>query len=247
MLNVAFCDDDKEFLSKIVPAAEKIFKYLRIDIHSHTFNQGDELISAFSKYQPYYDVVFLDIDMPNKNGKEVAKELRILDKKFRLVFITAYTKEALNTFQFDVLGFLPKNQISERLPEIIKLIACRIKEEDPKMQIFKADVNVGIMEIKIPLDDIIYFESINREVYLHTVRGSFILHNYRFCDIVKKFVLLGFVDIHRTCIVNIKYIFSIDELEVRLDNGKRLPLSRRKRQNVFDRFSNLFLDDELFD
>ena len=247
-LNLAFCDDDKAFLSNITPKIENIFRCLKVEIKSYTFERGDDLIAAFSKYQPYYDVIFLDIDMPQKDGKEIARQLRILDKKFKLVFITAYTHEVLNTFQYDVIGFLPKTLLETRLPQVIKQIIDRINEDNPRMQIFKVNKNIsdeGIMEIKVPLDDIMYFECINRQVYLFTKRETFILHHCQFSGIVKKYNPMNFVDIHRTCIVNIKYIFSIDETEVRLDNGIRLPLSRRKRQNIFDKFSELVVGDDL--
>lgn len=248
LLNLAFCDDDKAFLAKIIPDVENVFRYLRVETQSYAFEKGDDLIAGFSKYQPYYDVIFLDIDMPQKDGKEVARELRILDKKFKLVFVTAYQREALNTFQYDVIGFLPKTLIQERLPDVIKQVNNRICEDNPRMQIFKVYKNLaydGSMEIKVPLDDIMYFECINRQVYLFTKRETFTLYRSQFCEIVHKFTPLYFVDIHRTCIVNLKYIFSVDETEVRLDNGIRLPLSRRKRQNIFDKFSELILGDHL--
>ena len=101
------------------------------------------------------------------------------------------------------------------------------------------------MEIKVPLNDIIYFECLNREVYLYTKRATFTLHHCQFSDIIQKYSSLGFVDIHRTCIVNLKYIFSVDETEIRLDNGIRLPLSRRKRQHIFDKFSELIAGDDM--
>lgn len=246
MLNLAFCDDDKDFLAQIAPEVEKIFRRLKVETRSFSFKKGDDLIAAFSKYQPYYDVIFLDIDMPRKDGKEVAKELRLLDKKFKLIFITAYPQEALNTFQYDVIGFLPKSLIHERLTDVITQVIDRINEDNPKTQIFKVvKCPNGSMDIKVPLDDIIYFECINRKVFLYTKRETFILHNCQFSEIVQKYLPLEFVDIHRSCIVNIKYIFSIDETEISLDNGIRLPLSRRKRQNIFDKFSEIISGDNI--
>lgn len=246
MLNIAFCDDDKDFLKRIVPETEKVLKNLRADIHSYTFTNGIKLISSFEQYQPYYDIVFLDIDMPIMNGKEVAKELRILDKKFKLIFVTAFDQEALNTFQYDVIGFLPKPLLEKRLPNIIEQVVHKIDEDNPQLQIFRVDLEPNedrIMDIKVPLNDIMYFESVNRKVYLYTKRETFKLHSYKLSEIVQQYVALGFVDIHRTCIVNIKYIFSVNDIEIRLDNGIRLPLSRRKRQQIFDKFSEIINGD----
>lgn len=207
---------------------------------------GLDLITSFSKYEPYYDVIFLDIELPGKNGKEIARKLRTLDKRFKLVFITAYPQEALNAFQYDVIGFLPKDLLQKHISEVIKQVVDRIKEDNPRIQIFRVKKSTdGVMEIKVPLDDIMYFECINREVYLYTKRETFVLHHCQFSDIIQKYISFDFVDIHRTCIVNLKYIFSVDETEIRLDNGIRLPLSRRKRQHIFDKFSELIAGDDM--
>jgi DNA-binding LytR/AlgR family response regulator len=122
----------------------------------------------------------------------------------------------------------------------------------PKKQIFKVyrvddglKKNSGVIEVKIPMDDIMYFESINREVFLYTKRETFQLHDGHFSKIVKKYLPFDFIDIYRTCIVNIKYIYSVDELQIRLDNGICLPLSRRKKQDIFDRFSEIISGDDV--
>jgi two-component system, LytTR family, response regulator LytT len=236
MLNVVFCDDDYEFLARILAETKTIFKNQRIPACLYTLTDGNKLIENLKTYNPYYDIVFLDIDMPLINGKEVARKMRLLDKKFKLVFVTSYEKEAINTFEYEVIGFLPKNQIKEKLPEIIKRVVDAINLESLKIQLFNVDCSEGIKSVKIPLDDIMYFECVNKKVFLYTRREVFALHRYKFSEIIQKYTEYNFVDIHRTCIVNIKYIFSVDELEIVLDNGVRLPLSRRKRGQVIDSF-----------
>ena len=90
--------------------------------------------------------------------------------------------------------------------------------------------------IKVPLNVIMYIESINRKIYLHSKRDTYLLHCYKYMDLIEQYSKMGFVQIHRTCIVNLKYVFCIDDIEIRLDNGKILPLSRRRRRNVFGKF-----------
>lgn len=236
MLNVAFCDDDNIFLHDIELMVKRIFKTLRIPVSINLFTDVNLLIKKFEQYDPYYDIIFLDIDMPLMNGKEVARKLRLIDRKFKLVFITSYEQEVLNTLQFDVCGFLPKISLTEHMPAVIERAIKAINEENPQNQILKIIKDDKIANIKVPLDDIMYFESISRKIFLHTKRETNLLHGYRFSDIVKQYSNLNFVDIHRTCIVNIKYIYLIDDIEIHLDNGTTLPLSRRKRQNVLDKF-----------
>ncbi|KWX85639.1 hypothetical protein AMQ83_23590 [Paenibacillus riograndensis] len=240
MLNVALCDDDSRFLDGILPLIKKTFTALKINASIHLFTSANALIQRFEEYNPYFDIIFLDIDMPLMNGKEVARRLRLIDQKFKLVFITSFEQEALNTFQFNVSGFLPKLLLDKRMPAVIERVANAIHEENPQTQIFKINVNDSRNRIiKVPLNDIMYLESMNRKIYLHTKRKAYLLHCYKFMDLIEHYKNLGFVEIYRTCIVNLKYIFSIDDLEIRLDNGTTLPLSRRKRQNVLDNFCEI--------
>ena len=122
MINVGFCDDDSKFIDKIVPNVQSIFKQLKIEAKFYIFTNGNTLIKNFERYSPYCDIIFLDIDMPIINGKDVAKRLRIIDKNFKLIFLTSYEQEALNTFQYNVIGFLPKSHIAEQLEETIKRV-----------------------------------------------------------------------------------------------------------------------------
>jgi len=243
MLNIAICDDDVRFLEIMVTEVKNILKKLKIKASICTFTNGTKLIYAIEQYNPYYDIVFLDIDMPIIDGKEVARKLRVIDKKFKLIFITSFEQEVLNTLQYDISGFLPKKLMNERLFSIVDRVVAVVIEDTPQLQIFK--VNIGYDRkaiIKIPLHDIIFFESVNRKIYLHTKRKTYLLFGFKFADLITQYSTLGFVEIHRTCTVNIQFIFSIDDLEIRLENGTVLPLSRRKRSQVLDKFFEIICE-----
>lgn len=235
MINIAFCDHDEKFMLKVANDTKRILREQRINNRIYTYTDGNHLISSFKKYQPRFDIIFLEINLPSVNGKEVARRLRALDKHFKLVFITGCEEEAVNTVQYDIKGFIPKPCINEKLPDIVRRVVNSIHEDNPIIEVFEVETsNNRRSVIRVPLDDIIYFESVCRKVYLHTKRETFALHNYKFSEIVNRYSSLDFVHNHRTCIVNIKYIYSIDELEICLNNGARLPLSRRKKQSILD-------------
>lgn len=237
MLNIAFCDDDKIFLKEIVPIIKREFAKQKVKVACSIFTKGEELIRSFERRKPYFDIIFLDIDMPGKNGKEIAKELRTLDKKFKLIFVTAFENEALNMFQYDVSAFLPKDRIQIYLEESISRVIKKIEEDDPKMQFFQIyDSQEGTAEIKLALNDMKYIEVLQKRIYIHSVCGSYELFHYRFKDLVDKYTKMGFLDIHRTCIVNPKFVVKIGENSVWLDDGSELLLSRRKRKQVLESF-----------
>jgi len=63
-----------------------------------------------------------------------------------------------------------------------------------------------------------------------------LLCGYKFSDLVTQYNELGFIDIHRTCTVNLQYVFSVGDVEIHLDDGIVLPLSRRKRKKILEKF-----------
>lgn len=238
MVNVAFCDDDEYFLERIVSIVAMEFKKQKVEIDCSIFKSGKKMIDSFALRRPYFDVVFLDIDMPYINGKTVAQKLRKMDKNFKLIFITDYEHEALNMFQYDVLAFIPKDKIEVYLSDAIKRAVCSMEEDQPKMQIFRIyDTYERISEIKLPLNDIRYIEVLQRKVFVHTIIDVYELYHYQFSELVEKYSKLGFLDIHRTCIVNPKFVMKVSESSVSLDNGEVLIMSRRKKKQVMEQFA----------
>lgn len=237
MLNLAFCDDDEVFLVQFLEMVKGEFKKNKVNVDCSLFTNGNKLIEAFKLRRPYFDVIFLDIDMPQMNGKQIAKELRTLDKNFKLIFITAYEHEALNMFQYNVLAFLPKDKLKIYLHDCIIRAIKAIEEDRPQMQYFRIyDTYDRIAEIKVPLNDIKYIEVLQRKVYLHSVTDSYQLYHYQFNHLAVKYLKSGFLDIHRTCIVNPKFVMKVGESSVWLDNGAELFMSRRKRKQVMESF-----------
>lgn len=237
MLNIAFCAHDEKFVLKVANDTKRILKDQRIKAHIFTYMDANHLVTSFKKYQPRLDIILLEINMPSINGKEVARKLRALDKNFKLVFITNSEEEALNTFQYDINGFIPKQLIDEKLPGILRRVITAFNEDNPQTQVFQVTAsNNRKTIIKIPLNDIVFFECVCKKVYLHTKRETFMLHGYKFSEIVDRYMPLDFIHNHRTCLVNIKYVFSINDFELCLDNGTRLPVSRRKKQLILNEF-----------
>lgn len=238
MINLAFCDDDELFLKKFVPIVIAEFKKQKENVDCSIYTKGDKFIESFKLRKPYVDVVFLDIDMPYINGKVLAQRLRRLDKNFKLIFITDFEQEALNTFQYDVMAFIPKDKIGKYLPDAIKRAIIALEEDRPQMQIFKIyDTCKCVSEIKLPLNDIRYIEVLQRKVFMHSIMDVYELYHYQFSELVERYGPMGFLDIHRTCIVNSKFIVKISDNAVWLDNGEELMMSRRKKKKVLEQFA----------
>ena len=84
MLRIGVCDDDKEFLQRLV---QMIHIWFRITADPHravSLDNGDELISKNAAFR--MDIILLDIVMPLLNGMDTARELRAQDTAVKIIF-----------------------------------------------------------------------------------------------------------------------------------------------------------------
>ena len=234
---IAICDDDLIFLTHLESSLDALLSSLNSKHQIFSYSSGEDLLNAAK--QMSFDIVFLDIDMPGINGKDTAQRLRELSKKqFKLVFISDYYEEVFYTFKYCIESFIPKNKLTEFLESEVKRIVNIVSNQDKDVQTFcfKYSKNNSFYDSCANLDEIVFIESLNGEVILHTIFEEYSLVNYKFEKIKKQFSKYSFVDIHRTCFINIAFISSIEHDSIVLKNGIRLPLSRRKRSNVKDAF-----------
>lgn len=238
-MKVAICDDDIFFTKHLVKNVKEIFVSRHTPIEIETFSQGEALIKCFID-KKYFDLVLLDIDMPNIDGKKVANELRKFDNNFALIFVSSFEKEVYNTFTYRISSFIPKDKLDKLLdPELNRIISLIEETKRANISLEIYDVDDKRQKILIPLKSIIYLESQNRSIILYTINGKFTLTSTHFEKTKEKLLPLGLVEIHRTCIVNPCYIFSINSNNVELDTGQTLTLSRRKRETIISAVSNI--------
>ncbi len=233
MLQIACCDDNKNFLDMLVSLIEGFFKSEGMPCNVSAFTNGEELIEAFKRNNQPYDVVFLDIDMPAINGKDVAKALRSMDSAFKLIFISAHENEVFNCFEYDVLDFIPKRLTEGNIIKTLHRTVQAVKFKNEEYHFFEVKGTRGRTEtIRVLLSDIFYFESINRKVYLNERDGSYELTKLKWNQIELKYLPLSFVEPHRGYLVNVKFIAAIKDTLIELDNGVLLPLGRRNKKTV---------------
>lgn len=230
---IAVCDDNEVFLSVIREKIDNILNTHKMKHEVVLFRSGNELLEKITNTS--FDIVFLDIDMPDINGKQLAQKLRTAAKnKFKLVFVSDYNNEVFSTFQYNIESFIPKCRLDEFLSEELLRIIDILKNEKGEEFTFQYNDNSNGGIGAVFISDIIFIETLGGKIYLHTVNKKYELLNYKFEKIKSQFIKYDFVDIHRTCFVNVAYISVVKKDQVLLQNGMLLPLSRRKKKKIDD-------------
>ena len=105
MFRIGIAEDDPSFQKTISEYIERYKKETNIDIQASFFQDGNELVF---KYEPIYDVLLLDIEMPKMNGIDAAREIRKRDQRVLIIFITNMAQYAINGYEVGALDFVLK-------------------------------------------------------------------------------------------------------------------------------------------
>jgi two-component system LytT family response regulator len=195
------------------------------------------------------DIVFLDIEMPNKNGFELLKEIKPIN--FELIFTTSHPDYALNAIKVDALDYLIKPVNFEDLKitlqrfenkKIIhdkkdfKTLESKSNNDLLKKIAFSTDTGYEFINI----NSILFCEANSNYCRIFCVDGREILLAKTLKNIHEQLIPTKlFHRIHKSYLVNLNYILRLNKsgsLEVELQNGIKLPVSHRQKDNFLNAF-----------
>lgn len=239
MIRIALCDDDLIYIDSVLkPLVAQALKKAEIQAEVCFFNDGNELVREFQEHRDF-DIVILDIDMPKMNGKAIAEQLRKMNSEFTLAFITAFSNEAISTIPYSIKAFIPKDVSDERMLESLVKLFRDYSAHNTRYRVFEIIKDKSAELIRINNDDIFYFQNRFEHIYLFTNDEEFLLTERSIKQLEQRYDLTGFCRIHTDLIVNIGKVYEIMKNDIVLTNGKKLPVSRRRRNDLIAVFADL--------
>jgi two-component system LytT family response regulator len=188
------------------------------------------------------DLIFLDIQMDEMNGIEVVK---YLDKNIKVIFCTAYSEFAVASYDLDVVDYLMKPISFDRFERaaqraINKLANSAISPNGKEIvndYIFIKTEYKGKM-IKVDLVDIDFIEGKSNYVAFHTT-NKVILSHFTLRELEELLPKSGFIRVHKSYIVSIKKIITVENSELRLSSHTNpIPLSPHFKTAFMQRVNN---------
>lgn len=235
MIKIAICDDEQNIVDKIANVTIEYKKMKNIQFETDTFLSGINLIRKFSNF----DLIFLDIDMPELNGIEVAKKLRDSDVISKIVYVTNHAHFTSQALSLHAFGYIVKpfkdSEIFSLLEDFMKFFNAEIQSKCKRMS-FKTTQGVVCLNV----EDIIYFEY-SKPNGVNVVTMDKILHTRSTLQEVLKMVEgYGFVSPHKSFIVNLSCVEIIDGINMLMKNGATIQIAQ-KRVSSFRSAHNRFL------
>lgn len=227
MIRIAICDDVVEICSELENIILDFQKQTCEELIVDVFYSGEELIN-YIKNGNNFDLIFLDIEIGKINGVEVGHFIRdeLHDYITKIVFISSKSSYDRQLFDVQPLHFLPKPLDKKKVINDINL-AIALLEKENKIFSFKS----GNQICRLPIKNIIYFESIGRQIKLISVSETF--YFYGTVDSIREQLTKSrFIMPHRSYLVNYDNITIIKKDEIKMCNGDIVPISRLKAKEV---------------
>ena len=164
MVNIAVCDDKQESLDIIQKELVKAANNLNITIETYLYMDGNEVVDLICNSKEDFDILFLDIDMPNISGLEVAKKIRDAGSDIILIFISAHEQYVFESIDYNPFKYIRKNKIEEEIEYSLKRAYKRISSENAKSIVVKTEDG----EVRLKHTSIMYFEVYARRMSVFT-------------------------------------------------------------------------------
>ena len=199
-------------------------------------DDGEKAIQYFEEYKP--KVVIIDIDIPKKNGLEVAKHIFDMDPFTYLVFCTGFSNfmgEAFDVYAFDYLVKpVQKERLLKTISRIVQIEKSKKTEiKETRKRVNKLDgerfiIREGTGYFFLNVNDIIFITKENRRTIIHHIDGKhYVDENMSVLE--EKLKGLGFIRTHKGFIVNIEHVnkvipFSRNAYNLEMFNTLETPL-----------------------
>ena len=207
-----------------------------------TFNNAIDAVSFIN--QNNIDLIFLDIQMPHFSGIDF---LNTIEKKPLVIFTTAYSDYAVEGFNLGAVDYLVKpipfhrflksvvraQQISNPAAAVQQISETIAAPEVEKDFMF---VRAEYENVKMNFSDILFIEGLKDYVKIYTTDNKFTLTLISLIKLENLLSSKGFSRIHRSYIINIKHVKSIQKNKV-LISDKRIPISESYKNAFFEKIN----------
>lgn len=230
MLNVAIVEDDDVAADKLRACLDRYHADMGVAFGVTRFVEATSFLEG---YKPSYDIVFMDIEMPNMNGMEAARRLRDIDEQVVLIFVTNMAQFAAKGYEVDALDYIVKPFSYLDFERKLKRAVRICERESSSVTIAQQGGTVRLL-----LRDIAYIEVHGHNLVFHTDEGT-LQGSGTLAEAQARLEDCGFLRCSKAFLINVRHVYKIHGNTVLLVNGEELPIGRAFKKTFMESFAQL--------
>ncbi|MDR2888503.1 MAG: LytTR family DNA-binding domain-containing protein [Lachnospiraceae bacterium] len=236
MLKIAICEEEKCIGNKVRPVLHKYLSLQGIASEVNSFRSGNDFLEQGTKLANY-KMVFLDIKKDDPDGIETARKIREIGKELFVVLTSGSEYPGFMTegYKLDVFRYILKNgeDFIADVYECMDAIIGKLNGLSPWQGYF---FNEGYRAVA--LERLLYIESHLHKLEFHVLEDGWKI--YSLYDTLNKIegslINNGFVRIHQSFLVNMRYMQAVSRYKVQMDNGIQFTIPRARYNRVEGQF-----------
>ncbi|MFU1858242.1 hypothetical protein BWD42_13115 [Sphingobacterium sp. CZ-UAM] len=211
-----------------------------------TAGNADEALLLIKQQQP--ELVFLDIQMPDKSGFDLLQELG--KRNFEVIFVTAYDKFGIQAIKFSALDYLLKPINLIELEAALYKASEKIKRKkhnanlenliqnlnNEQRSTHKIALATGRETQYIPIINIVHCQADNNYTKIYFTDNKSIVIGKTLKEYDDMLAIYGFIRSHQSHLVNPEHVVSVTKGQgayLMMNNGTRIPIARQKKEYVY--------------
>ena len=226
MIRIAVCDDERCFVEQMNHI---------ITNHARDISQPPETSFYTSSGQLLYDVeegahfdlLLLDIEMPEINGIKLAEKLREYDKNTYIVFTTSYFEFAAHGYSLKAFDFIQKSLLDEKLNLTLESILLEIKRTENKFYCIETDVRLQRIKYK----EIIYLYKSNKNTVIVSMEDEIQVRK-PLQTVFQELNSEEFIWVERGYIINLEHIMGMNGRDIRLRDGTVIRAGKARARSI---------------
>ncbi|MCR5144125.1 MAG: LytTR family DNA-binding domain-containing protein [Lachnospiraceae bacterium] len=235
-LKIAVCDDNKHTISILYKSIARAFDENHVDVMIDIFLSPKELLSQLE--DETYNLIFLDINMPEMDGIEVGLMINKLCRATEIIYVSASEERVYDVFEVGPFDFVRKSKLMLDMTKTIKRYIRDVLNAKDYSSIIQFKQQGGILGIRV--SDLKYVECVRNIQMLYTEDGGEPKRIYSRMKLLEnQLVPQGFIRVHKGFLINYQFVKSFGLKNVILTSGEVIPVSRNKSHIVREEYMQL--------
>lgn len=239
MLRFSICDSNSESLEAL---NAMISDYL-------TVNKTPFIITKYNNYEEalqhcdnhvVYDIIFIAVDGEDSEGMKLARYIRTYDSHCKIIITSTVKDYAYASYSIHAFNYILQPYKAEEINQLVSEL-CHIFQ---KIDARYITLNSKFGYYRIKHKDIVYVESLKRQVFFHCKDGTVISINEKLDNIEKQLDDRRFLRCHKSYLVSMNYINKLENRHFTLISNITIPIPKESLNNIKKQYADYIENKE---